>query len=182
VRTFAEPSWWVRVAADFTPERLDEIETALLRLVDPTEAVVMRPCLHARHDAVVVAVGSMSRTDPRGGADAAYAILVAAVDLADPEGDVPFCRLLCAGPLLDHPELGARLSRRWWDHQCDAHLNLRPLSAAAFAVSAYGVAAFMGLVGGRDAELRAWLQTAAETTEFEGPPGVVLVVRAARLL
>jgi hypothetical protein len=178
-------SWWSRIAYGFTPERLDDLHSALLPLVGQDEARFLHPWLCHRHAAAVVRVERLPWVaDPAGAATSAHAILVGAVDPTDDQGDIPWARALVR--LADSPMLGSDLAQRWWGGMARAHVDDRERSATVFAVSAYAVAACEGLLemaGERSAEdVLRWVLRADRHMHFENGLDLVLVVRAARLL
>ena len=178
-------SWWSRVAHGFTPERLDDIERALLPLVGQGEARFFHPWVCHRRAAVVVRVDHLPWVaDPAGAANSAHAILVGAVDTTDDQGDIPWSRALVR--LADRPTIASDLAQRWWGRMARAHVDDRERSATVFAVSAYAVAACEGLLetaGERSADdVIGWLNRADRHMQFENGLDLVLVVRAARLL
>jgi hypothetical protein len=178
-------SWWSGIACGFTPERLDDLERALLPLVGQGEGRFFHPSLCHRHAPAVVRVERLPwATDPERAAESAHAILVAVVDTADDQGDIPWCRALVR--LADNPELATELAQRWWGRMARAHVGDRERSATVFAVSAYAVAACEGLLqvrGERSADdVISWLLRADRHMHFENGLDLVLVVRAARLL
>ncbi len=82
---------------------------------------------------------------------------------------------------LNRMEYPLPFARAWWDHLCEAHLALHPLSITAFAVSAYAVATSYA-IRAEHVDARQWARVASETTEFEGPSSVVVYERAVKLL
>ena len=182
---FPPSSWWSRIACEFTPERLDGLERALLPLVGQDEARFLHPWLCHRHAATVLRVERLPwATDPARAVDSAYAILVGAVDADDEQGDIPWSRALVK--LVDKPRLVSELAQRWWGRMARAHIDDRERSATVFAVSAYAVAACEGLLetmGERRADdVIGWLNRADRHMHFESGLDLVVVVRAARLL
>jgi hypothetical protein len=178
-------SWWSRIACEFTPERLDGLERALLPLVRQDEARFLHPWLCHRHAATVLRVERLPwATDPAGAAHSAHAILVAAVDADDDQGDIPWTRALVR--LADSPRLASEFAQGWWGRMARAHVDDRERSATVFAVSAYAVGACVGLLevaGERSAnDVVGWLNRADRHMHFENGLDLVLVVRAARLL
>jgi hypothetical protein len=148
---------------------VDEVDACLVPLLDPKEIELLHPQLD-HHEAAVREVVRLAWLE-------ALAILKRRVERQDPEGDVPFTTYL------NRMEYPLPFARGWWDHLCEAHYELLPLSITTFAVSAYAVAAGHALMG-EHVEARRWARVGAETTEFEDRSGLSLVVyvRASKLL
>lgn len=182
------PSLWSRVAADLTEERLSEMERAIvsLSIASDNEARLrrrLRPEIHERHAAVVGRVAELPwASDPTTAAGAALAMLVAAVDPGDVDGDAAWSRAAVV-KLVDVPEVGVRLSRDWFASVAGARYEERAVSGCVEATAAYAVAAFEAVLGHeRDAIL--WGILASQRTALDEPRSnsVASFTRAARLL
>jgi hypothetical protein len=168
--------------AALTPERLDEIEELLIRLLGPDEARLLRPVLPEHCAAVLAELERLPwQLDPSAAADAAFELLVGVVDPADDEGDVVWAAAVAK--LAENPRVGSKLARRWFGHLHRARGEDRPVSASVEGVAAYSVVAYE-IILGRDHEVARWMQTAAIVTEGEDRPGLSLAVfvRGVRLL
>jgi hypothetical protein len=145
------------------------VEACLVPLLDPKEIELLHPKLD-HHEAAVRKVARLPWLE-------AFAVLKECVRRDDPEGDVPYTRVLAD---LEEP---LPFARAWWDHMCEAHLTLQPMGVIVFAVAAYAVSVSYALLGNHG-EARRWAKVGAETTEFEPRVGLSLVVyvRAVKLL
>jgi hypothetical protein len=177
-------SWWSDIAWGFCGGRLDELEQAVLPLVDEEVAPLLRPQLADRHAAVVARVHRLAWDNPAA-ADTAFGLLTVAVPASDDDGDVPFAMTLAT---IEVPALASAFARRWWHRLAIAHCDDVPRSGVAFTTAAYAVAACEGvlLVHGQrhERDVLGWLYTAARHVEVEHGSGVdlALLLRAVRLL
>ncbi len=163
-------------------EHLNEIERSLTPLLHDDEVDLLHPRPRDEHAPIINALDQLPwHEDPTSAADDAYDLLTQAIDPADDDGDVTWCRAIVS--LVESPHIGSRLARRWFVGLHRARHEDRPVSIVVESTAAYAVAAHEKLIG-REHEVTRWMQTAAIMSDHDerGALGPVLLIRAGRLL
>ena len=180
----ARPMTWRDLARDFTGDQLDELERTISPLMGEPETRLMRLRLSDDHSRVIAQLDVLPwLSEPEAAADAALTTLIASVDPAADDADLPWA--LTALRLLTTPKAGTQFARRWFISLHHARFEDRAVSVVLDAIAAYTVAGYEALLGPtREYEEEIWLETAVLVTEGWDRPGLSLavLVRAARLL
>jgi hypothetical protein len=166
-----------------TAEGIDQAERVLVQLLPEQDVALLHPVPRERHAAIVMEIEQLPwPNDPRRAAEQAHEALLAGVDPADDEGDVPWA--LALSKLGNSPGTGTRLARSWFVALQRLRWEGGAVSVVMEGVACYAVAVFELLLG-REHEVRRWTDTAAMQTDYEEERrllGLVVLVRSVRLL
>lgn len=170
-------------------EQIDDAEIAVLGLLGPDVASLLRPVLRREHAMIVETIERLPWAF--GPADVvaadARSILVGAtksggpVDPKDDDADIVWTMTL--NRVASAPAIGSKLARAWYVHGLRTLWRDAEVSTIFQAMAAYFVAASEDALN-HPHEVARWMKTAAVETEADDRVGLGLavVLRAARLL